>query len=102
MIKKVFISQPMNGKTDEEILARREELKQRAYQYYSHQDDVEIEFIDSFIEGAPAYANPIWYLGESIKKMSEADLIVFDHEWVGARGCRIERAVMKEYDIDFC
>lgn len=69
---KVFISQPMNGKTDEEILKERNQLIDCAKEHYGEN----IEVIDSFFKGAPHNANPLWFLGESIKKLSEADVAV--------------------------
>lgn len=58
-MKKLFISQPMNGKTNEQIL----EERQKAISSF----DDEIEVIDSFFKDAPHDATPLWYLGESIK-----------------------------------
>ena len=60
-MKKLFISQPMRGKTDAEILAERSNAIQAA------KDSVkdEIEVIDSFFQDAPVDATPLWYLGEN-------------------------------------
>lgn len=93
---KVFISQPMRDKTDEEIKLEREHLIKRAKKNYS--DDIEI--IDSFFEGAPHNANPVWFLGESIKKLAEADVAYFAKDWESARGCKIEHTVSVEYGIE--
>lgn len=49
---KVFISQPMRGKTNEEIKAERERLIGKAREHYG----ADIEVVDSFFEGAPAEA----------------------------------------------
>ena len=62
-MKKLFISQPMRGKTDEEILKERKVLIADVYMK-THE---EIEVIESFFESAPANATPLWYLGESLK-----------------------------------
>lgn len=69
-MKKLFISQPMRGKTDEEILKERKSLIADVYMK-THE---EIEVIDSFFESAPADATPLWYLGESLKLLGTADL----------------------------
>ena len=55
-MKKLFISQPMRGKTDAEILAERSNAIQAA------KDSVkdEIEVIDSFFQDAPVDATPLW------------------------------------------
>lgn len=69
-MKKLFISQPMRGKTDEEILKERKVLIADVYMKIHE----EIEVIESFFEGAPADATPLWYLGESLKLLGTADL----------------------------
>lgn len=95
MMKKLFISQPMKGKSDDEILAERSNAIQAA------RDSVndEIEVIDSFFQGAPAEAKPLWYLGESLKLLATADIAYFAPGWNEARGCKIENACAKEYGI---
>lgn len=95
-MKKLFISQPMKGKTDEEILAEREKAIRRAKE--ALHDDVEI--IESFFQGAPAGAKPLWYLGESLKLLATADVAYFALGWESARGCKIEHTYAMEYGID--
>lgn len=94
-MKKLFISQPMRGKTDSEILAERSNAIQAA------KDSVkdEIEVIDSFFQGAPANATPLWYLGESLKLLATADVAYFAPGWDKARGCKIENLCAKEYGV---
>ena len=94
-MKKLFISQPMRGKTEEEILA----VRAKAIQSAERELGEEVEVIDSFIKGAPAAAKPLWYLGESIKLMAKADVAYFANGWEDARGCRIERECAEEYGI---
>lgn len=62
-MKKVFVSQPIKGKTDEEILNERNEAVAAAKKKLRD----EVELIDSFFCGAPADAKPAWYLGGSDK-----------------------------------
>ena len=81
----------MNGLSDDEIIRIR-----KSVQKMLTEND---ELIDSFIEGAPAKATPLWYLGESIKLLGSADVVVFAPEWENARGCRIERRCAEEYGI---
>lgn len=95
-VKKLFISQPMNGKSDEEILAVREQAIKTAKEMIGR----EVEVIDSFFQNAPADAKPLWYLGESLKLLSTADVAYFAEGWDEARGCKIERECAKEYGID--
>ena len=97
-MKKLFISQPMKGLTDEEILKAREEIKTRAEQAIGEQ----VELIDSFVEDYPGEINksiPVWYLGKSIQFLSQADIAYFGGDWRNARGCKIEHEVARTYGI---
>ena len=91
---KIFISQPMNGKTTEEIENERNYIIDRL------RENECVEIIDSFFKDAPHNAKPLWYLGESIKLMSEADVVFFCNGWQTARGCQIEHDCALEYGID--
>ena len=96
---KIFISQPMNGKTNEEIEDERKHIINRLTLQFARENE-HIEIIDSFFKDAPHNAKPLWYLGESIKLMSEADIVFFCDGWQTARGCQIEHDCALEYDID--
>ena len=61
-MKKLFISQPMKGKTDEAIKEERQQAIREAEQAVGEP----VEVIDSFFEGAPADAKPLWFLGHCI------------------------------------
>ena len=91
---KIFISQPMNGKTNEEIKNERNYIIDKLIENES------VEIIDSFFKDKPYEASPLWYLGESIKLMSEADIVFFCNGWQTARGCQIEHDCALEYGID--
>ena len=95
---KIFISQPMNGKTDEEIFQEREDTIKLLKKRYGE----DIEIINSYINNpAPSDANPpVYYLGESIKLLSQADLVYFIDGWNKARGCKIEYIIASEYGIN--
>ncbi len=95
-MKKLFISQPMRGKSDEEILATREQAIKAAQELVGEP----VEVIDSFFQSAPADARPLWFLGKSLELMATADVAYFVEGWQDARGCRIEHECAKEYDID--
>lgn len=94
-MKKLFISQPMRGKTEEEILAVRAQAKLEMERSWGEKMAV----IDSFIRNAPAEAKPLWYLGKSLELLSTADIAYFAKGWEDARGCRIERECAEEYGI---
>lgn len=95
-MKKLFISQPMRGKTDEEILATREKAIAKAKELVGEP----VEALETFFQGAPAGAKPLWYIGESIKYLGEADVAFFAKGWEDARGCRIEHECAKEYNVN--
>ena len=98
-MKKLFISQPMGGLTEEEILKAREEIRARA----EHAIGEPVELIDSFIKDYPKEiinkSIPLWCLGKSIQLLSQADIAYFGDNWRNARGCKIEHEVARTYGI---
>ena len=92
---KVFISQPMKDKTNEQIEAERNEIKKKLEEKYG--DNFEI--IDSVIKDAPKDANSLWFLGKSLEFLSKADVCVFAKQWYVGRGCVMEHRACEEYHI---
>lgn len=77
--KKLFISCPMKGRTEKAIKESMVKLHRLAEVMMGE----ELEVIDSFIEDAPEFDETtpdseirLWYLGESIKMMAEADVVI--------------------------
>lgn len=95
-MKKLFISQPMKGKSDANILAER--LK--AIKIAEEKIGEPVEVLDTFFKGAPVYAKPLWLLGKSIELLSLADIAYFATGWTESRGCKIEHTCAVEYGID--
>ena len=95
-MKKLFISQPMRDKTDEQILAEREKAIESAKRNFGE----DIEVIDSFFKDAPHYAKPLWFLGKSLELLSTADIAYFVKGWENYRGCKIENTCAIEYGIE--
>lgn len=100
-MKKLFISQPMRGKTDEEILKERNALIAEA-EKIARED---LEVIDSFFTDAPKnkdniVTEPVWWLGKSLMKLSEADAVIFGDNWQNFNGCFIEHEVCERYGIE--
>lgn len=93
---RVFISQPMNGKTDKEI----EEERLRIVSKLSETVDEPFEVIDSFFKSAPHDAKPLWFIGKSIELLSTADLAYFAKGWENARGCSIEHSCAVAYMVE--
>ena len=96
-MKKLFVSVPMKGRTEEEIKASIQKMKKIAEIY----EGEELELIDSYIEDNPPKDNneAVWYLGESLKKLAQADVFVgIDDVWNWSGGY-IESEVAVRYEI---
>lgn len=96
-MKKLFVSVPMKGRTEEEIKASIQKMKKIAEIY----EGEELELIDSYIEDNPPKDSKeaVWYLGESLKKLAQADVFVGiaeDYDW---SGCCIERQTAEKYGL---
>ena len=89
---KVMISQPMRGKTNEQIRQEREKLVERL-----EKDNFEV--VDTIIsENAPKDCNEaIYYLSKSIEFISKVDIVYFMKGWENARGCKIENKICQDY-----
>lgn len=95
---RVFISQPMTGRTDEEITAQRAKaLIQVAKRY----PDCLVLEIDSFNKGALNNSDPITELGHCVSLMTDADVAVFCDGWGDSKGCNVEHEVAVQYDIPY-
>lgn len=96
-MKKLFISCPMKGRTEENI---RKSMK-RMHKIAEIIFDQELEVIPTYIEDNPPDNNnqAIWYLGESIKKLAEADFFIGIEYTDMFRGCSVERDVARQYGI---
>jgi hypothetical protein len=98
MNKKLFISVPMKGRTEENIRASIKKMHNLAEIIF----DQELDVIPSYIEDRPPVdsKDAIWYLGESIKKMAYADYFIgVDGYSEYYKGIYIERQVACEYNI---
>ena len=95
MKKKVMISQPMRGKSEQQIRDERAalviELTENGY-----------EVVDTIFAESPeeAASKPIWYLAKSIEAISKVDAVYFMDGWNEARGCRIEFQVCQDYEVE--
>lgn len=97
-MKKLFISCPMKGRTEENIRASMDKMHKLAELIIGE----ELEVIPSYIEHKPPenIQKSIWCLGESIKKLAEADVFIgislYDGCW---HGCEVEATVAQRYGI---
>lgn len=96
-MKKLFVSVPMKGRTEEEIKASIQKMKKIAEIY----EGEELELIDSYIENNPPKDSKeaVWYLGESLKKLAQADVFMGICEIYDWNGCCIEMETANKYGI---
>ncbi len=94
---KVFISQPMNGKSDKEILKERNQAIEKIKEQYT-----DVEIIESYFDDYEPKngCDPLKYLAKSIELLADADLAVFLDGWSQVRGCRMEHLCCVNYGID--
>ena len=93
-MKKVFISQPMAGKKEKEIIRERENARIVLKKLFSEPlEEIESYFPDN------ENALPLDCLGQSIQLMAKADIVFFCAGWENSRGCKIEHECAKQYGI---
>lgn len=85
----------MRDKTDEEIKAEREAAVAMATDRFGKA----VVIIDSFFEGAPHDAKPLWFIGKSLQLLSAADCVYFCKGWENYRGCIVERTCAALYGV---
>ncbi len=91
---KIFLSQPMTGRTHEQIVTERQEYIDY-FELHGHEvidtvfnfDDVDVKHIG------------VYYMGYSIVAMADADLVVFMDGWQNSRGCKLEYELAKQYEV---
>jgi hypothetical protein len=100
---KAMLSQPMAGKTDEEIVTTRENaigiLKNNGYEI------VNTLFTDSWynkeqMETRGVVQIPVCFLAKSLEAMSLCHAAYFCKGWEKARGCKIEHDVAVAYGLE--
>ena len=101
-MKKAMISQPMAGKTEDEIVETREKaisaLEEKGYKV------VNTLFTDEWyskekMEERGVVQIPLCFLAKSIENMSLCHAAYFCKGWENARGCRIEHEAAKAYGL---
>ena len=91
-MKKIFVSMPMRDLFEDEIARKQGKLLELAGE---HLHDA-VELIDSYLP-EEHFRKPLACLGEAIKRMADADYVVFGEGWRDARGCKIEMACAANY-----
>ncbi len=99
---KAMLSQPMAGKTEQEIVATREAaIKELAAKGY---EVVNTLFTDEWYSQDAMKARgveniPLCFLAKSLENMSLCNAAYFCKGWENARGCRIEHEAAKAYGL---
>lgn len=101
-MKKAMMSQPMHGKSDEEIVATRE--KAMAALAILGFEVVNTYFTDEWYSSASMRERgveniPLCFFTKSIENMSKCHAAYFCKGWENARGCRLEHEVAKAYGL---
>ena len=99
---KAMLSQPMAGKTDEEIIATREKaikvLEAQGYEivntlftdeWYNHEN----------MKKRGVVQIPLCFLAKSLENMSLCHVAYFCKDWEQARGCRLEHDAAVAYGL---
>lgn len=98
-MKKLFVSLPMRGLNEREIRKRMNYLKSLVELELKE----EVVLIDTFIKDEPDSEEindiGLYYLGESIKELAYADIVIFANGWMKARGCKVEYKAAVEYGV---
>ena len=102
-LKRAMFSQPMAGKSNEEIIATREKaikvLKEKGFEivntlftdeWYSKENMAERGVIQI----------PLCFLAKSLENMSLCHAVYFCKGWENARGCKIEHEAAKAYGLE--
>ena len=99
---KAMISQPMAGKTDEQIVETRKKaisyLEAKGYEVVNTLFTDEW-YSDEVMKERGVENVPLCYLAKSLENMSKCDVAYFCHGWSGARGCKIEHEAAKAYGL---
>lgn len=99
---KAMLSQPMAGKTDEEIVVTREKamaaLKEKGYEV------VNTLFTDEWyskeqMQNRGVVQIPLCFLAKSLENMSLCHAAYFCKGWEKARGCKIEHDAAVAYGL---
>lgn len=102
-MKKAMLSQPMAGKTDEEIIATREKaisaLKKQGYEI------VNTLFTDEWyskdnMANRGVVNRPLCFLAKSLENMSLCHAAYFCKDWQDYRGCRLEYEAAVAYGLE--
>lgn len=96
MAKKIFISIPMRGRDEYDILTVRDRIMAAMRTMGDY------ELLETYQrDDAPPGAGRLWYLGRSVQDLGLADLVIFAPGWEYAKGCLVEHMVCDNYGVPY-
>lgn len=105
MVKKaysVMISQPMAGKTEEEIIEAREKARRyinsKGYTFINTLFTDDRYKVENMIN-EDIINFPLYYFANSVMNMCKCDAVYFCNGWEKARGCRLEHEIADAYGL---
>ena len=101
-VERIFVSLPMYGRSEEEIREHQQKIFDAHVSSPLRSKDTKFELIDTvFSHPDHDDEDRLWYLGRSIQKLSQADLVIFADGWTESYGCQIEHYVCVLYGIRY-
>lgn len=102
-MKKAMLSQPMAGKTEDEITETRERAVEKLHAL--GYEVVNTRFTDEWyspeaMERRGVVQIPLCFLAKSLENMSLCHVAYFCKGWERARGCRIEHEAAVAYGLE--
>ena len=102
-LKKAMFSQPIAGKSNEEIIATREKaikvLKEKGFEIVNTLFTDEWYSKEKMAERGVIQI-PLCFLAKSLENMSLCHAVYFCKGWENARGCKIEHEAAKAYGLE--
>lgn len=95
MTKKIFISMPLRGVPSQVVAERRQRILDLVAKRYRGR----WELVPLISRASLATMSRVECVGESVKRMAGADLVVFADGWGSAPGCLVEREVAVQYQL---
>ena len=103
IMKKIMISQPIGGFTEEQIIETRNRFLQ-----FAEKENLEVVntyfqgewYSKDAITGRGVVQIPLYFLAKSIEKMSLCHKVYFAKGWENARGCKIEHEIALQYGLE--
>lgn len=101
---RVFVSLPMSGIDSDKVYERMNDIFVKFCVVIGRKDNsitLIDQFFKMFVNDGSIKNVPVWCLGDSIKIMSEASIVIFSEDYITARGCRMEKEICVAYNIPY-